>query len=80
MNSTQGIPVESFESQTDAFSDYFYMWRQHDDMCFIQTVQCRVIAVDKLAQITDIPKMKDETVQERKEIKYWFLSFLVSYG
>lgn len=70
MNSTQGIPVESFESQTDVFSDYFYMWSQHDDMCFIQAVQCRVITVDKVAQITDIPKMKDETVQERKDIKY----------
>lgn len=76
MHHTQGIPVESFASKLNLFVDYFDLLIQHHELGLTQAVQHRVVAVDKIVQVTNIPKTKVETGQTKYYINQqtWFLT------
>lgn len=71
MHHTQGIPVESFASKIHLFFDNFNLLSQHNELCLIQAVHYRAVAVDKVVQVINIPKTKVETGQARVYTSQW---------
>lgn len=47
------------------FVDYFNLLIEHNDLRLTQAVQYRVVAVDKVVQVTNIPKTMVETGQNQ---------------
>lgn len=72
MRPTQGIPVESLASKMHLFSDRYDLLSQHNELCFAQAVHYRVVAVDEVVQITNIPKRNVETGEARDGTNQWF--------